>query len=98
MKKDLLPNLIKGVTTVKDQATKAGQDAAKTVTNLRKAVKKAGDTFNKRGLGQSIEATSKGMELVAKTARIASKGADSIASTMEKASETAKKVGRKLKD
>ena len=107
--KKTIPKLVKNVSEIKTQATRMGQDAAKTVGNLKSAVqagvntskqvlKKASAVVNKKALGQGMETTSKGIDLAAKGARIASKGAETIANSMEKASQQIKKVGVKLRD
>ena len=92
---------IKNVSELKDQATKVGSDAKKTIEKLKGAVQvgistsktvinKAGETINKQSLGDGIEKASAGVNIVAKGARV-------VASTMENASDKMRKMSDKLK-
>ena len=106
MKKE---KIVKEVGAIKEHASRAKDEAVKTVDSLKNALQtgidtsksilqKAAETLNKKGIRQGLDVTSKGVDLVAKGARLASRGAETVAHSMEKASKQIKKAGTKLKD
>lgn len=92
---------IKNVGDIKNQASKIGSDAAKTLGKIKDVVQAGLETgkqvINKDALGGGLEKASSGVDIVAKGARLASKGAGALASTMEGASDKLRKASNKLK-
>ena len=97
MKKETIGGVLKAASGLKDKATKMSKDAVKTagtmktlvevgVSSSKTAVERASQLVNKETIATGIGATSKGMEIAAKGARIASQSVGVVADTMEKAS------------
>lgn len=106
--KDKWNKLKKGLTEIKETASKLSQEAIKNTELVKGAVKtgvdtskevlkKAQDTLHRDNLNKGIEVASKGADLAARGARIASKGYETAANTLEKAAETLKSTSEKLK-
>ena len=101
MKKPDINELLKKAKNLKSKATELTQEAGKAaavvkeavnmgVSGSKVAVEKAKEIVTPERISQSLEATSKGMEMAAK-------GAKSLANSMDKASKEVRKLGHKLK-